>query len=720
MRNIIFLTFIFCAIFLPFLPSVKSAGKIEFYVSVQGFDTNDGSRSKPFATLERARDAIRELKRSGKFPTDGVTVWIAGGTYLRNQTFELTNEDSGSKNAPVIYRAMDEQQVRITPARRFKLSDFQKVTDQETLARIPESLRGKILEFDLKAANLSHRKIYKDVFSDNGGIVNLYFNHQRMPLSRFPNEGYMTMKRVLDTAGGIQDSNWKNPVEGVVKPDPNKGGTFEYREPFYDKHAKWKDLVDRGVWLKGFWRVMWQNEAIRVKSIDTDQKTLTLARPVPGGIGNKYTRPTGNGREMYWLLNLLEEIDTPGEWSIDFKNEKLYFYPPVESKTTEIFIADSEAPVISLKDVSHIVLRGLEIEGTLGDGISVKDGEENLIAGCLVHNVTKYAIRIDGGFRHAVQSCDLFDLGAGGVWLGGGDEKSNPRVAAGHRVVNNHIYNFSQIEQIYAPAVNSGFSGGGGGGHHPAVGMYVAHNLIHDTPHGGVLFGSWDSVFEFNEVFRYCLVSNDLGAFYSYDLYERMGNITLRYNFFHSTDDGDGIYFDHDHREMKVFGNIAYMKSRGKRGTSFLYKIGSQPKNPYTTDIQNNIAISSNVGFRMTSSGKDINQNNITVNVKTPFSYILIKDGKETPSTAEEMTSGKNISYQEDPGFFNLSKFDFRLKNDSRIFRDLPDFKPIPVEKIGLYIDEYRKKLPTAEEIDRFDLKPRKPQPGYDILDRGN
>jgi Right handed beta helix region len=671
-------------------------------------------------TLDNVRNSIRELKKAGKLPKQGAIVWLKGGTYLLDKTFELTAEDSGTKDAPITYRAVTGENVRIVNGKRFALSNFEKVKDKTTLARIPEKLRGKILELDLKKYNIYHRKLYKDVFSDNGGIINLYFDDKRMPLSRFPNEGYMTMKKVLDTAGGVQDKNWSAPVDSGIKPDPNKGGTFEYREEFYDNHAKWKNILDRGVWMKGFWRVMWQNEAVRVKDIDTENKTVTLSKPLAGGIGNKYTRPFGNGREMYWLMNLLEEIDSPGEWSVDFKDEKLYFYPPNDNKNAEIFIADADAPVISMKDASHIVLRDIEISGSLSHGILIQGGEENLIAGCKIHNVTKYAIKIDGGFRHSVQGCDLYDLGAGGVWLGGGDEKSEPRIPAGHRVVNNHIYNFSQIEQIYAPAVNSGFTGGGGGGHHTAVGMYVANNLIHDTPHAGVLFASWDSVFEYNEVFRYCLVSNDVGAFYSYDQYERMGNITFRYNFFHSSDDGDGIYFDHDHRDMKVYGNIAFLNSKGKRGTAYLYKIGSQAKNPYTTDVQNNIAIGSNIGFLFDTSGRDTNQNNVAIMTKKPFIYKLVKDGKETKSTTEELASGKNMAYTDNPGFVNMQKFDFRLKPDAQIFKDLPNFKPIPVEKIGLYIDEYRKKLPTDEEIDRFDLKPRKKLAGYDILDRGN
>jgi len=38
----------------------------EFYVSPSGDDRNPGTRVKPFRTLERARDAVREMKKSGQ------------------------------------------------------------------------------------------------------------------------------------------------------------------------------------------------------------------------------------------------------------------------------------------------------------------------------------------------------------------------------------------------------------------------------------------------------------------------------------------------------------------------------------------------------------------------------------------------------------------------------------------------------------------------------
>ena len=683
-----------------------SARGADIHVAPSGSDTADGSKASPFATLEKARDAARTAAKP-------VTVWLAGGDYYFSKPFELTAEDSGT-----VWRAEEGRAARLLGGRKLAANDFQPVTDPATLERIAPEAKGKIVELDLKAAGVRHSARFPDVFTGSGGIAWLYCDGKRMPLSRFPKEGNMTFKTVLNPAGGFQ-SGWGGIIPQKLPPG-SPGGTFEYREPFYGKHAAWAKQVGRGVWFQGYWRVSWEDPALRVQSIDPAAHTVTFAKPIPNGIGNKYTRPHGNGRESYWIFNLLEEVTQPGEWAMDFKDQKIYFYPPAELDKAEIVLLDEEAPVISLNGASHVTLRGLTVDGNLGDGIRVTGGEGNLVAGCAVRWVNRYAVVFDGGKNDIAQSNDLYDLGAGGVWLGGGDETSTPRVPAGHKVINNHIHDFGQIERVYAPGVNCGFTGGGSGGHHVAVGMYVAHNLIHDTPHGGILFGSMDSVFEYNEIFRYCMVSNDLGAFYSYDYISRhFGNITFRYNFMHSSAIGDGIYFDHDHPDMHVYGNIAYLKSNGKRGTGYLYKHGDQDKYPQGIDCANNIAVMENTGFTFVSvlPNKGRIENNVAVMCKVPMTWREVKGGKEVP--AADYSTGPNKAYDSDPGFVDMAHFDFRLKPGAQLLKDLPGFKPIPAEKIGLYVDEYRKSLPGEDELDRAGVN-HPPSAGleYDILDR--
>ena len=73
----------------------------EFFVSPQGDDTATGTKEKPFATLKRARDAVRAL--DAKEP---VTVWLRGGTYFVEKPVEFTHEDSGTAACPVTYAAV--------------------------------------------------------------------------------------------------------------------------------------------------------------------------------------------------------------------------------------------------------------------------------------------------------------------------------------------------------------------------------------------------------------------------------------------------------------------------------------------------------------------------------------------------------------------------------------------------------------------------------------
>jgi hypothetical protein len=52
---------------------------IEFYVSPKGSDSQAGtSVNKPFATLQKARDAVRALKQKGELKSP-VTVYLLSG-----------------------------------------------------------------------------------------------------------------------------------------------------------------------------------------------------------------------------------------------------------------------------------------------------------------------------------------------------------------------------------------------------------------------------------------------------------------------------------------------------------------------------------------------------------------------------------------------------------------------------------------------------------------
>jgi parallel beta-helix repeat protein len=383
--------------------SPASLRAAEFFVSTNGDDASAGTSEKPFATLAHACDAVRAANHAG-----ANTIRLCGGDYTLLKTLELTAADAG-----LTIRSAENEKVSLSGGRTLTAKDFQPVTDAATLARIAPAARGKIVELNLGALGIRHRQAYPDIFNDSGNLIELYFDGKRMRLARFPNEGYMTMKRVLNNAGGVTNKNWDN--ANWEKVDPNGvGGTFVFRDEFLTEHANWAKVLDRGVWLKGYWRIPWENEAIRVKSIDTTAKTVTFAKPIPGGIGSKYQRPEGSGQEKYWLMNLLEEVDAPGEWAVDFPSGKLYFYPPEKLDGAKMVICDNDQPVIRVTGATNVVLRQLTVENNLGHGIEIDGGESNLVAGCTVRNVSRYGVVLDGGFHHEVLAA-IFTISARAV-----------------------------------------------------------------------------------------------------------------------------------------------------------------------------------------------------------------------------------------------------------------------------------------------------------------
>jgi len=101
---------------LLYAADIYAGAETVFYVSVKGNDSWSGKLNEPdvsgkdgpFATLERARDAVRVLHKE-KGLSEKATVFVRGGKYYLNHTFILAAEDSGSKKYPVSYEAYKDE-----------------------------------------------------------------------------------------------------------------------------------------------------------------------------------------------------------------------------------------------------------------------------------------------------------------------------------------------------------------------------------------------------------------------------------------------------------------------------------------------------------------------------------------------------------------------------------------------------------------------------------
>lgn len=79
------------AVFLLSLMDVRSA---THHVATHGDDRNPGTLKKPFASLDRARDAVRKL--ASRPLREPVTVIVRGGKFCLNTNLELTATDCGA------------------------------------------------------------------------------------------------------------------------------------------------------------------------------------------------------------------------------------------------------------------------------------------------------------------------------------------------------------------------------------------------------------------------------------------------------------------------------------------------------------------------------------------------------------------------------------------------------------------------------------------------
>jgi parallel beta-helix repeat protein len=533
-----------------------------------------------------------------------------------------------------------------------------------------------------------------DKFTPDDNIFELYFNDQRMPLSRWPNEGFVTMGKVLDRG------DWS-------KGPGRHAGKFIARE---DRVARWQ--VASGVWLEGYWRVPWEPQTIQVKSIDPATREITFAEPINGGIGSKYAKAgeLGDGKESWCAVNLMEEIDQPGEWCVDFTTKTLYFWPPGEPSSAAIFVSDFDHPLVALRGVRNVTLRGLVLEGGLGNGVEITGGNDNLIAGCTFRNLGGSGVIIKDGASHTVRSSDFHELGRSGIRLSGGDRKT--LTPANHVVENNNLYHLGIRQKTYAAAIHLGTD---------SVGCRVAHNFMHDLPHAAVLYTGNDHVIEFNEVARVALTSGDVGAFYTSLDWTSRGNV-LRYNFVHDSPGANAFYLDDGDSGDTVVGNVVFRCSYGP----FI-------SGGHDNIVQNNLVIETNRGLHIDTRGVsrgyatnknlvgrllatavgqppwstryptlaklidgrrdaptgNMIENNVTVACKQPLHF----DGKKEDLAFSTMCD--NLIFTEaEAGFVDAAKLDFRLRADSAVFRKLPTFKPIPFEQIGLQRDADRTVLP--------------------------
>ena len=520
-------------------------GPTIYHVSSKGDDRNSGALEKPFATLERARDAVRALKKAPL--TKPVQVLIGEGTYCLSSPFVLKPEDSGTAECPITYEAQTGARVVISGGRAISGWRDAKVDGKYLwVADVPDVAAGK------------------------WNFRELWVNGRRAVRARHPKQGFLKVAGLPDVK---KDTPW------------DKGqNRFQFHPGDIKNYANLADVDVVAMHL-------WMSVRLPVASVDEKEHLVTFAHK------SHFRLTDGSDPARYYMENAFEFLDTPGEWYLDRKTGKVYYWPREEDFTgygnpKSIALLFGTAPVLpglvrfegQPKDgklVEHVRLRGLSFQHTewwpgKDDPVdaqaavhvpAVVQGEgmrHCTIENCTVAHASNYGIHLSYGCQeNRIVGCELFDLGAGGIKIGDTEQAEPVRQTHHNMVTDNHIHDCGQI-------------------FHHAVGVFVgqsyanqiAHNHIHDLYYTGLSCGwTWgygktlarDNIFEFNHVHDLGKAwLSDMGGIYTLGM--QPGTV-IRSNVFHDINGfnygGWGIYFDEGSTHILAENNLVYRTSHG-------------------------------------------------------------------------------------------------------------------------------------------------------------
>ncbi|HEX2999841.1 MAG TPA: right-handed parallel beta-helix repeat-containing protein, partial [Armatimonadota bacterium] len=341
-----------------------AAAPLSLYVSPNGDDTSTGTapmpraataagRVGPFATLQRAQTELRALKAAGKLP-EGAVVYVRGGIYPLAQTLAFGPEDSGTATHPILYRPYLNEKPILAGARI--INGF-------------HPYKGGILRCDLKAAGLGTLRFHQ-----------LFFRGERMTLARTPNAD------PKDPHGGA----WAH-VMGEIGAGNKR--EFKYGDPVT---GMWARPQEGEICL--FPSYDWAWNILPLKSVDREKQTITLGRDA------SYPLRVG---DRYFVQNLFEALDSPGEWYLDTQTATLYFWPPAALIGGQVLapVLDS---VVTLKGAQYVTLQGFTLEACDGDAAQMTDCQGCTVTGCVVRNCGKWGVNITGGQQNGAFGNDIY------------------------------------------------------------------------------------------------------------------------------------------------------------------------------------------------------------------------------------------------------------------------------------------------------------------------
>jgi hypothetical protein len=485
------------------LPAVDTvAGEPAFFVAPDGNDDNPGTLAEPFATIGRARDAVRAMKQDAGGP---VVVAIRRGTYYLRQPVVFAPEDSGTEDAPIVYQAYRGEAPVISGGDRLDLKW--------------EPYRDGILQANVPAATA-----FDQLFVD--GVK----QHLARYPSYDPNAQYFN-GFAADCISPERVKRWSNPVGAIVH--------AMHRAHWGDFHYVVTGVDEKGhPTLEGGWqnnRRMGMHGSHRFvenvfEELDApgewylDEQHSTLYFWPPAGVDlNQATVEVAVLRHLFEfdgsMNNPVEFVTLRGLTLRHTRRTFMEIKEPLLRSDWCIY----RGGAVLMDGVEDCAIDDCTIDGVGGNGIFVSN----------------YARRID------VTRCKLAEAGGNGVCFVG-----DPEAVRSPRFEYHETFNFDEIDKQPGPKtdnypqecrVHDCLITRIGRVHKQSAavqismsqGITISHCSIYDVPRAGINIseGTWNGhLIEFCDVFDTVKETGDHGSFNSWgrDRFWHLGDCDLK------------------------------------------------------------------------------------------------------------------------------------------------------------------------------------------------
>ncbi|MDB5342400.1 MAG: putative pectin lyase [Schlesneria sp.] len=376
---------------------VEDTTTATFYVSPAGKDSSSGKRPElgndegPFATLSHARDAVRELRKQSP-ESRSIRVVLRAGTYYLDSPLQFEPEDSGTEGSPVVYIAAPGERVVLSGGRRLPKGRWGDANGHKAwLVNLPEVKEGQ------------------------WRFRQLFVNDARRPRTRLPRQG----EYLIESLPGYTGDFLRSPTRQFVYAPGNIVPT-------------WKNLRDIDV--VGITR--WLDNRLPIESVDGKTRMVTFDRP------SLFALLAPDRPGPYWVENVFEALDSPGQWYLDRSEGLLSYLPQTgeEVAAAEIIaprllqllrvVGRPEAPVHDVR-FEGLILAHTEWQPPPDYASSLQAGIE--VPGALLFDYAQRCSFTNGGIEHIgnygievgmgctdleISRNQIMDIGAGGIRIG--------------------------------------------------------------------------------------------------------------------------------------------------------------------------------------------------------------------------------------------------------------------------------------------------------------